>query len=82
MATKKKSQHRKSNNTSQEEFLVLGHMIKYNLYLLAKSVVFAAVSEKTSNPREAVDIANKVMLELDLDLKRHSTELAAEDNVQ
>ena len=55
-----------------EDFVVLGHLIKYNLYLLAKSVVFSAVVAKSKNVDEAVDIANKVISELDLDSKRRA----------
>lgn len=57
---------------STEQFLVLGHLIKYNLYLLTKSVVFSALTGKTSNIDEAVSMTNKVMDELDLDAKRRS----------
>lgn len=57
-------------SNSNEEFLVLGHLIKYNVYLLTKAVVFSAVSAKTTNVDEAVAITHKVMSELDLDTKR------------
>ena len=53
-------------NNSNEQFLVLGHLIKYNVYLLTKAVVFSAVSAKTNNVDEAVAMTHKVMLELDL----------------
>lgn len=82
MASKKKAQSKSpSKSSSSEEFLVLGHLIKYNLYLLAKSVVFSAVSREVSEPSTAAEITNKVMEELDLDLKRRSSDLASE-NVQ
>jgi hypothetical protein len=55
-----------------EQFLVLGHLIKYNLYLLTKSVVFSAITTKTNNIDEAVSMTNKVMDELDLDTKRRA----------
>lgn len=82
MAPKKKSQNKtKVQTQTDSEFLVLGHLIKYNLYLLAKSVVFSAVSREVSNTSSAVDITNRVMQELDLDLKRRQTDLES-DNVQ
>lgn len=82
MTTKKKLQSKaKVQQQTESEFLVLGHLIKYNLYLLAKSVVFSAVSREVSDPSNAVDITNRVMQELDLDLKRRQSDLES-DNVQ
>jgi len=52
------------------EYLILGHMIKYNLYLLSKAVVFSAVAAKTDSLQAAVEQTEKVMHELDLDAKR------------
>lgn len=78
--TTKTTQNRQSNST--EEFLVLGHLIKYNVYLLAKAVVFSAVSSKTSNVEEAVAVTNKVISELDLDTKRRVTQEQSEETVQ
>lgn len=61
-----------TSTINAEEFLVLGHLIKYNLYLLTKSVVFSAVLAKSANSDDAISITNKVMSELDLDTKRRS----------
>lgn len=61
MAVKKKSDN--------EEFLVLGHLIKYNLYLLAKAVVFSAVCSKAKDLHTAVVDTDRIMEDLDLDTK-------------
>ena len=49
--------------------LLLGDMIKYNLFLLSKSIVFAAIFQHTEFD-EAVELTNKAMNELDLLTKR------------
>lgn len=53
-----------------DEFVVLGHLIKYNLYLLAKSVVFSAVLRQKGDVQSAVTETHQVMQALDLDAKR------------
>lgn len=68
----KESQEPTNTPSSTEEFVVLGHLIKYNLYLLAKSVIFSAVVSKSTNVDEAVELTNKVISELDLDSKRRA----------
>jgi hypothetical protein len=69
-----KSKKTQSTPTKQEpdEFLILGHLIKYNLYLLSKSVVFFAIMSKCSNLETAVKETNEVMSKLDLDSRRTS----------
>lgn len=57
--------------TTNDDFLVLGHLIKYNLYLLAKTQVFAALLG-TLNVDEAIFETNRVIGELDLDTKRRT----------
>lgn len=52
----------------EEDYFVLGHMIKYNIYLLSKSIVFSALCQK--NPKadlsELVKQTNETMTSLDL----------------
>lgn len=82
---KKKAQKQppqNQQNNSTEEFLVLGHLIKYNLYMLTKSVVFSAIAAKTNDMDEAISITHKVMSELDLDLKRRTQHEATQENLQ
>ena len=84
MSKKKPSKPSTQNPTSNstEEFLVLGHLIKYNLYLLTKSVVFSAVLAKSTNYDDAIAITNSVMTELDLDLKRRAQQETTQENLQ
>lgn len=67
----------KTKNDQQQaqpnEYVIVGHLIKYNLYLLAKSVVFSAVLKHTGDIQGALNETDVVMGELDLDLKRKST---------
>lgn len=53
-----------------QEKLAIGHLIKYNLYLLSKSIVFAALSQNIKDPKKAAEKANEIINELDLDTKR------------
>lgn len=50
------------------EELILGHLIKYNIYLLAKSVVFSAVMSNVKDASKAAEQTNKVMDLLDLNV--------------
>lgn len=77
MTKKKVSQNKEQSST--EEFVVLGHLIKYNLYLLAKSVVFSAVVGKCKSVEEAVDVANRAIAELDLDSRRRAEAAKAQE---
>lgn len=53
------------------EVLVLGHLIKYNLYLLSKTVMFnSLLSNLEITPEEAADQTNRLINELDLDAKQ------------
>jgi len=47
------------------EFLMLGHFIKYNLYLLAKATVFSAIYSNLKSTRDAVTETRYVMEEFD-----------------
>lgn len=62
MATKKKEQ-------KVDDYLILGHLIKYNLYMLSKSIIFNSVLQSSRDINEAVEKTNKAMEELDLDTK-------------
>ena len=53
----------------EREILILGHMIKYNLYMLAKSVIFSSVLQKSQDIQSAIEQTNMVVEELDLDTK-------------
>lgn len=78
MTKKKTSKKSKSSETQtaeanyNQEFLILGHLIKYNVYLLTKAVIFSAVSQKVENLSEAANITNTILSELDLDTKQRS----------
>jgi len=51
------------------------HLIKYNLYLACKSIVFHAVVSRCQGIDEAVGMTNKVIGELDLEFKsKHDKE--------
>ena len=63
---------KKTSPQKLSEELILGHMIKYNLYLMAKSIIFASVNNHLHDPQKAVEQTHKIMDELDLDLKRHT----------
>jgi hypothetical protein len=59
----------KQKNTEEkaiDEYLILGHMIKYNLYLLSKSIIFSSVVNKTNTLADAISLTNEVIGELDL----------------
>ena len=62
----------KKQNPEENEYYLLGHMIKYNLYLLSKAIVFSAISEKNpkSSLSEIAESTNKTMTELDLSNKK------------
>ena len=47
------------------EVLILGHFIKYNLYLVAKATVFASIYSNLKSTRDAVAETNAVMKEFD-----------------
>jgi hypothetical protein len=77
MPKKKVVQNKEQSNL--EDFVVLGHLIKYNLYLLAKSVVFSAVVQKCKSVDEAIDVANRAIAELDLDSRRRAEAAKAQE---
>ena len=53
------------------ESLTLGHLIKYNLYLLAKTNVFSAIlNNKKLSVDDAITETNRVLIELDAESKK------------
>ena len=50
-----------------DDYLILGHLIKYNLYLLSKSVIFSSILEQSKDIEKAISLTNQTMDELDLD---------------
>ncbi len=52
-----------------KELLILGHLIKYNLYLLNKSIIFSSIFTATKDIDISVVKTHYVMEELDLDTK-------------
>jgi hypothetical protein len=60
--------NKKEKQTIQktDDYLILGHMIKYNLYLLSKSIIFSSVVNKTNTLADAISLTNEVIGELDL----------------
>lgn len=69
MATKKKVKSSSESPNQLSELLILGHLIKYNLYMLGKATVFAAVMAKSKDLHTALLDTEKAMNELDLDTK-------------
>jgi hypothetical protein len=55
------------------EFLMLGHFIKYNLYLVAKATVFSAIYANLKSTRDAVTETRYVMEEFDRPRKPKKT---------
>lgn len=55
------------------EFLMLGHFIKYNLYLVAKATVFSAIYANLKSSRDAVTETRYVMEEFDRPQKPKKT---------
>lgn len=55
-------------DNAEENYFVLGHMIKYNIYLLSKSMVFSALCQKNpkSDLSDLVKHTNEIMTSLDL----------------
>jgi hypothetical protein len=69
MTVKKKTKSSSESPKELSELLVLGHLIKYNLYMLGKATVFAAVMAKSKDLHTALFDTEKAMGELDLDTK-------------
>ena len=63
------SSHKPDLANYEQEYLYLGHYIKYNLYLLCKSVIFSSVISKFPTIEEATEATNNIIKELDLDSK-------------
>ena len=53
----------------EEEYVIVGHLIKYNLYLVAKALVFHAIFSKSGRLADAVRKTNQTLEDLDLDVK-------------
>lgn len=54
--------------TDEEKFreaLILGHFIKYNMYLLAKATVFSAIYSNYKSTRDALAETRAIMREFD-----------------
>lgn len=56
-----------------KEFLIVAHHIKYNLYLMSKATVFAAMLAKFKNVESALAATEKAMQELDLARKENKS---------
>jgi hypothetical protein len=69
MPVKKKTKSSSESPDQLLELLVLGHLIKYNLYMLGKATVFAAIMAKSKDLHSALLDTEKAMGELDLDSK-------------
>jgi hypothetical protein len=52
--------------------LQIGHLLKYNLYLLTKALVFQTVYSDAESVEEAIKTTENVMGELDLDYKNRN----------
>lgn len=69
MVAKKKEKSSSEGSQELSEYIVLGHLIKYNLYMLGKATVFAAIMAKSKDLHTALLDTEKAMGELDLDTK-------------
>lgn len=69
MPVKKKSKSSSESPDKLSEFIILGHLVKYNLYLLAKATVFASIMAKSKDINTALLETEKAINELDLDTK-------------
>lgn len=69
MPVKKKAKSSSEGPQEPSELIILGHLIKYNLYMLGKATVFAAVMAKSKDLHTALLDTEKAMAELDLDTK-------------
>ena len=69
MPVKKKAKSSSESPDQLSELLILGHLIKYNLYMLGKATVFAAVMAKSKDLHTALLDTEKALGELDLDTK-------------
>lgn len=69
MPVKKKAKSSSEGSQELSELIILGHLIKYNLYILGKATVFAAVMAKSKDLHTALLDTEKAMYELDLDTK-------------
>lgn len=47
------------------EAIILGHFIKYNLYLLAKATIFSAIYNNYKSTRDALAETRAIMREFD-----------------
>ena len=57
-----------------DEFVILGHLIKYNLYLMTKAIVFSSIFTKNGDVSGSTELTNAVLVELDLAAKRRAEE--------
>lgn len=57
-----------------KELLIVAHHIKYNLYMLSKATVFAAIMGKSKNLESALAATEKAMQELDLAQKENKAQ--------
>ena len=57
---------------TEREMLILGHLVKYNLYLLTKSIIFSSLLKQTGDVQKALNATETVIGELDLDTKSKS----------
>jgi len=69
MTAKKKTNPSSESPQELSELLVLGHLIKYNLYMLGKATVFAAIMARSKDLETALLDTEKAIGELDLDTK-------------
>lgn len=78
MTNKLSRQQTPQMQNQQSEYLVLGHLVKYNLYLLCKSVVFSSIVSKNSSEittkedvLKVVELTELALRELDLANKQN-----------
>lgn len=75
MTMKAKQNKNKSNSKIDSidynnEFLIVSHLIKYNLYLLSKSILFSSLlNNSKKDPLEIAKEVNKIIDEIDLSNK-------------
>ena len=47
---------------SEDPYFLLGHMVKYNIYLLSKSIIFSSIGKSFNRELSEADISHIVSL--------------------
>jgi len=50
-----------NQNKMNTEILTLGHLMKYNMYMISQAIVFAAIMEKYTSPTEGAQKTREIL---------------------